>query len=209
MSDTSGLGESEDDIRWRTDILTAIQLEKWDDAQLLLLTRQARVAEAESRLYKQRESAIDAWKQRFQVLDDREYVRLVRDVQRTTFDYVKSTIVESYLVSLHRSLNASIDVMVKLATALLFAAAAAFVHHMVAAQIDRLLADWKWQYVALVIFILVYRAVEKPLESVLDRGGAAIRQWGLRAEAQRAYVKGIIIEDEIASLREFSERADG
>jgi hypothetical protein len=209
MSDTSGLGETEDDIRWRTDILIAVQGEKWDDAQFLLLTRRGRITDAESRLLKQRESAIDAWKQRFHELNDQDYARLVRDVQRTTFGYVKSTIVESYLASLHRSVNASIDFMVKLATALVFAAAAALVHHMVAAQIDRLLADWLWQYVALVIFILVYKAVEKPLESILDRVGAAIRQWGLRAEAQRAYVKGIIIEDEIASLREFSERADG
>jgi hypothetical protein len=209
MGDTLRLGETEDDIQWRTDILTAIQLEKWDDAQLLLLTRQGRVAEAESRLYKQRETAIEAWKQRFQVLNDQEYVRLVRDVQRTTFDYVKSTIVESYLVGLHRFFNASINIMVKLATGLLFAAAAAFVHHLVAGQIDRLLADWLWQYVALVIFILVYKAVEKPLESVLHRVGGAIRQWGLRAEAQRAYIKGIIIEDEIASLRDFAKRADG
>jgi hypothetical protein len=208
MSDTSGLGETEEDIRWRTDILTAIQLEKWDDAQLLLLARQARVAEAESRLYKQRESAIDAWKQRFHGVNDEDYVRLLRDVQRTTFDYIKDTIIESYLVGLHRSLNASINTMVKLATALLFAAAAAFVHHIVGAQIDRALGTWLRQYVALVIFILVYRAVEKPLESVLERLGAAIRQWGLRAEAQRAYVKGVIIEDEIASLREFAERAN-
>jgi len=141
-------------------------------------------------------------------LDDEEHLRLVRDVQRTTFHYVTSTLAELYLSELRRFLNAFIDVMVKLATALLFAAAAAFVHHMVAGQIDRALATWLWQYVALVVFILAYGAVENPLESVLDRGGAAIRKWGVRAEARRAYVKAIIIEEEIVSLQVFSKRAD-
>jgi hypothetical protein len=112
------------------------------------------------------------------------------------------------VVILHRRLNVFIDIIVKFATALLFAAAAAFVHHIAAAQIDRALGTWLRQYVALVVFILVYGAVEKPLESVLDRGGVAIRQWGLRAEAERVYVKGVIIKDEIAALQDFGKRAN-
>src|SRR5713226_9557650 len=132
MGDTSRLGETEDDVRWRTDILNAIEREKWEDAQILLLTRQARIADAEMRLLKERDSAIDDWKRRFHELTDRDYCRLVRDVERTTFDCVRSTIIESYLASLRKFLNAFIDILVKLATALLFAALAAIAHHIVA-----------------------------------------------------------------------------
>jgi hypothetical protein len=207
MDDTSVPVETEDDVRWRTDIINAIMQDQWEDAEFLLLTRQGRIAEAEMRLFREREAAIEAWKRRFQDLSNEEYVRLVWDVQQTTFGYVKSTIVESQLARLRRFLNTFINALVKLATALLFAAIAAIAHQFVGAKIDRALNTWLWQYIALVVFILAYKAAEKPLEGFLDKGGAAIRRWGLHAEAERAYVKGIMIEGEIASIREFGKRA--
>jgi len=169
--------------------------------------RQARIAEAESRLFKERESAVEEWKQRFQGLDNENYYRLLRDVESTTFDYVKPTITESYLARLRKFLNTFLNVLVRLATALLFAAVAAIAHHFAGEKINHALSDWRWQYVALVAFILVYKTTEKPLENILDKGGAAIRRWGLHAETEQAYVKGIMIEAEIASLREFGKRA--
>jgi hypothetical protein len=207
MGDTSPLVETEDDIQWRTDILYAIELERWDDAQILLLKRKTRIAEAGIRLLKERDSAIDAWKRKLHELPDPDYIRLVGEVQGTTIGYVKRAIVRPYLASLRRFLNVFKDILVKFVAAIFVAAVAAIAHHIIGAQIDRALGDWRWQYAALVGFILAYNAIEKPLERALDKGAAAIRQWGLRAEAWDVYIEAIMIEAEISSLRDFGKGA--
>lgn len=198
------LGETEDDLRWRTDILVAIEMEKWQDAQVLLLEREARTADAFMRLLKERDSLLNAWRLRLHGLPERDYRRLVRDLERMTFGSVKDAIVTWQLANLRKFLNAFKDILVKLAGAFLFAAPAAIAHHLVAAQIDRAFDGWRWQYVALVAFILAYRMIEKPLEGALEKRVAAIRQWGLRTEARGAYVDAINAQQmaaEMSSLR--------
>ena len=96
----------------------------------------------------------------------------------------------------------------KVTAALLFAAAAAIIHHVVAAQIDRAFHAWFRQYLALVVFILAYRTMENILEGVLEKPLAALRKWGLRAEALQAYIDAIEArgyEAEIASVRAIAE----
>jgi hypothetical protein len=198
------LGETEDDLRWRTDILVAIEREKWQDAQVLLLAREARTADAFLRLLKERDSLLDAWRLRLHGLPERDSRRLVRDLERMTFGSVKDAIVTSQLANLRKFLNAFKDILVKLAGAFLFAAPAAIAHHLVAAQIDRAFDGWLWQYAALVAFILAYRMIEKPLEGALEKRVAAIRRWGLRTEARGAYVDAIMVQQmaaEMSSLR--------
>lgn len=202
LGDKSVMGE--DDLRWLKDVVVAIEQEKWEDAQYLLLAMKARTADSEMRLLKERDSLLDDWKLRLHELPDRDYCRLVRDVESMTFGYVKGMIIRSYLANLRKFLNAFKDILVKLAAALLFAAPAAEAHHIVAARIDRALGDWLWQYVALVAFIFAYGAIEKRLEGALDKRLAAIRRWGLMAEMRGAYFDTIQAqqdEAEMSSLR--------
>lgn len=191
---------SEDDLRWSKEIEGALAENKWEEAELLLLTREARTADASCRLYKERDSLIEAWGLQVQEFSERDRLRLIMDLRRMTFGILTDPWIRSLLARLRRFLTASINIIVKLAAAFLIAALAGIAHHIVAAHIDRAFDSWLRQYIALVAFILAYTALEKPLERALEELVAVVRRWGLEREAEGAYLDGIRVQQQEAEL---------
>ena len=191
---------SEDDLRWLKDIEGALSKDKWEEAELLLLTTQVRTADVSSRLLRERDSLLEAYRLQLKGLPERDRLELIMKLRRMTFGYVTDPYIRSLLAGLRRFLNASIDILVKLAAAFLIAALAGVAHHIVAAHIDRAFDTWLRQYIALVVFILAYRVIEKPLERALEKEVAVIRRWGLRREVKGAYFDGITVQQQEAEL---------
>jgi len=106
-------GETEDDIRWRNDILLEIERKNWEDAELLLLQRRAQTAETFHRMNEKRQSLLDAWRLKLQGLEDQDYIELNREMERTTFEIIKGPITGMELAGLRRFLNISQDILVK------------------------------------------------------------------------------------------------
>lgn len=191
---------------WVEDILRAIENEEWENAQYLLAVRTALNAEAGSVLSNERSSLIDDYSRQLQLLElsDIDSLGLVNRLERMTFGMLVKNLVSLYLIGLRKFLNAFKDKLVKLAAVLLFAAPAAIVHHFAATQIDRAFESWLSHYLALVAFIFAYKIFESPLERVVEKKLAVIRQWGLRLEARAAFLDANDVQssrDQISMLR--------
>lgn len=194
------LGGREGDIQRIKDLAVAIEGEEWEKAEALLWARRGEVVEAFSRLMKERDTLLEAWRSRLHGLPQRDSIPLLLEMQRMTRGGLKDGLRILYLQSFFRFLTPSIGILVKLVIALIFAAAAAIVHHFIAARIERAFDSWLRQYLALVAFIFIYGLTEKRLERIFDRVIIAIRRWGLYAEAQRAYLDEVTLRNMEAAL---------
>ena len=200
----SALGGREGDIQRITEIVSAIEAEDWEGAQRLLLARRVEVAEAFSRLIRERDTLLKAWRLRLQGLPERDFIRLDLEMEQMTIGNVKDGLRMLFIQRLLKFLNAFTRILMKLFIALIFAAVAALVHHLIAARIESAFDGWWRQYFALAAFIFIYGMTEKRIERVFDRLIVAIRRWGLYVEAERAYVDEITLrqmETALAGVR--------
>jgi hypothetical protein len=133
-------------------------------------------------------------------LPDRDYARFLIEMQHVTIGYIKDELVTLRFEKLHRLLNRFAGFVVKFTGALLFAAIAAAIHHIISTQIEHALDSWQRQYAALVAFVLIYRMTEGYFEGIFEKGFSAIRAWALNSEAQRLFVDPIMLQEMQAAM---------
>jgi len=194
------MDETEDDIQWRKDVIVAIEQQQWEDAELLVLKRTNLIGDLVSRLFKERDDLIDDWRQQHQELPERDYIRQLMRMRRTTFRFVIGPFTSLYLPGLRRFLTKYEGILVKAAAVFLFAGAAAIAHRVVAARIEGAFSGVLRQYLALVMFIVAYKVFEMPFESALAKSLARLRRWGFHAEARGVYTDAIIARDWLGRL---------
>jgi hypothetical protein len=162
-----------------------------------------------SRLFKERDDLLDAWRHQHQELPERDYIRQLMGMRRTTFRFVKGPFTSLYLPGLRRLLTKYERILVKAAAVFLFAGAAAIAHRIVAARIEGAFGGVLRQYLALVMFIVAYRLFEMPLESALAKLLASIHRWGFHAEARGVYVDAIVARDWLDRLSKLKASLQG